>query len=65
MLDDPDGFELDDATDDEDPAGGVQLPPGRGELARAYALAGLALGVSAVAGLAGGWPPSSITSITI
>ena len=63
MLEDPDGIELDETT--EDPAGGVRLPPRRRDMARAFALAGVAVGLSAIAGIAGYPPPTTITSITV
>lgn len=48
----------------EDPAGGVLVAPSRREIVRARALAGVAIGLTAMIGLAGWTPGTSITSIT-
>jgi len=46
---------------DEDPAGGVTIPANRREIARAYALAGISLGLSAIYGVFATADTSSIT----
>ena len=46
---------------DEDPAGGVTIPASRREIARAYALAGISLGLTAIYGVFATADTSSIT----
>ena len=48
---------------DEDPAGGVTIPMSRREIARAHALAGIVLGMSAVFGVLATDDTSSLTRI--
>jgi hypothetical protein len=62
VIEDFDTTEPRDAT--EDPAGGVQLPASRREIARAYALAGVTVGFGAIIGITGWTTPGTSTSIT-
>ena len=56
---------IEDHGSEEDPAGGVRLPPSRREIVRTYALAGLVLGTCALLGVTTPFiTPSSITGPT-
>jgi hypothetical protein len=50
---------------EDDPAGGVELPRTRPALARAYALAGIALGANTIVAMLTNWDTSSVTGISV